>query len=242
MTGAARGATIVAIRPRLRNTSMIEDRFEDRAHAGRVLGAAMKDLDVPRDAIVVGLPRGGVPVAAEVARALDLPLDLIVVRKLGLPMQPELAMGAIASGGARVLNEDVIRSLRDPDAVLAEVTRVELEELERRERVLRAGRPRFRVAGRSVLLVDDGLATGATMEAAVRAVRELGATTIIASAPVASVEARDRVAAVSDRTFFLAVPRHFSAVGQWYADFAQTSDREVIEALARVAPPVHRTC
>ena len=143
---------------------MIEDRFEDRVDAGRVLGAAMRDFDVPRDAIVVGLPRGGVPVAAEVARALDLPLDLIVVRKLGLPMQPELAMGAIASGGARVLNEDVIRHLRDPDEVLAEVTRVEREELERRERVLRPGRPAFRVAGRSVVLVDDGLATGATME------------------------------------------------------------------------------
>ena len=242
MTDAGCGATIVANRPGRRNTTMIEDRFEDRAHAGRVLGAAMRDLDIPRDAIVVGLPRGGVPVAAEVARALDLPLDLIIVRKLGLPMQPELAMGAIASGGARVLNEDVISSLRDPDAVLAEVTRVEIEELERRERVLRAGRPRFRVAGRSVLLVDDGLATGATMEAAVRAVRELGATTIIAIAPVASVEARDRVAAVADRTFFLAVPRHFSAVGQWYADFSQTSDREVIEALGRVAQPVHRTC
>jgi predicted phosphoribosyltransferase len=221
---------------------MIEDRFEDRVHAGRVLGAAMRDLDVPRDAIVVGLPRGGVPVAAEVARALDLPLDLIIVRKLGLPMQPELAMGAIASGGARVLNEDVIRHLRDPDAALAEVTRIEREELERRERVLRAGRPPFRVAGRSVLLVDDGLATGATMAVAVQAVRELGATTVIAIAPVASVEARERVAAVADRTFFLAVPRHFSAVGQWYADFSPTSDREVIAALAGATRPVHRTC
>ena len=221
---------------------MIEDRFEDRVHAGRVLGAAMRDLDVPRDAIVVGLPRGGVPVAAEVARALDLPLDLIIVRKLGLPMQPELAMGAIASGGARVLNEDVIRHLRDPDAALAEVTRIEREELERRERVLRAGRPPFRVAGCSVLLVDDGLATGATMAVAVQAVRELGATIVIAIAPVASVEARERVAAVADRTFFLAVPRHFSAVGQWYADFSPTSDREVIAALAGATRPVHRTC
>ena len=221
---------------------MIEDRFEDRVDAGRVLGAAMRDFDVPRDAIVVGLPRGGVPVAAEVARALDLPLDLIVVRKLGLPMQPELAMGAIASGGARVLNEDVIRHLRDPDEVLAEVTRVEREELERRERVLRPGRPAFRVAGRSVVLVDDGLATGATMEVAVRALRELGATTVVAIAPVASVEARDRVAAVADRTFFLAVPRYFNAVGQWYADFSQTSDSEVIAALAGAAQPVHRPC
>jgi predicted phosphoribosyltransferase len=181
-------------------------------------------------------------VAAEVARALDLPLDLIVVRKLGLPAQPELAMGAIASGGARVLNEDVIRHLRDRDAVLADVTRVEREELERRERVLRAGRPPFGVAGRNVILVDDGLATGATMEAAVRAVRELGALSVMVVAPVASVEARARVAAVADRVYFLAVPRHFSAVGQWYADFSQTSDREVIDALAGAARPRLRPC
>lgn len=206
--------------------------FDDRVDAGRALARALVTFGGAGDAIVLGLPRGGVPVAAEVARSLGLPLDVLVVRKLGLPWQPELAMGAIASGGAVVLNEDVLAHARGREDLVAQVQRRELEELQRREREFRGSRPPLAVAGRVAIVVDDGLATGATMEAAVRALRSLGAARVVAAVPVASPEARQRIASLADEVVCLETPRYFSAVGQWYRDFDQTSDSEVSRLLA----------
>jgi putative phosphoribosyl transferase len=206
--------------------------FDDRVDAGRALARSLVSYAGAADAIVLGLPRGGVPVASEIADALGLPLDVLVVRKLGLPSQPELAMGAIASGGAIVLNEDVLRYAADRENMLEHVKRQELAELERRERTFRGARPSLDVRGRTVIVADDGLATGATMEAAVRALRTLGAMRVVVAVPVASVEARDRIARVSDEIVCLEAPRYFSAVGQWYRNFDQTSDAEVKQLLA----------
>ena len=207
--------------------------YADRADAGRALAAALESHRGVKDTIVLGLPRGGVPVAFEIADRLELPLDVLVVRKLGLPWQPELAMGAIAGGGALVVNDEVLRYLpRDSDA-FETVRAREQRELERREREYRGDRPPLDVRGRVVILVDDGLATGATMEAAVRSLQSLGARRIVVAVPVASVEARERIAAVADEVVCLATPEFFSAVGQWYRDFGQTSDTEVTELLER---------
>jgi len=207
--------------------------YADRADAGRALAAALQRWRSAPDTLVLALPRGGVPVAFEVARELDLPLDVVVVRKLGLPSQPELAMGAIASGGAVVVNEDVVRYLPERGDAFEVVRAREQSELGRREREYRGDRPAFDVKGRTGILVDDGLATGATMEAAVRALRALGASRVVAAVPVASSEARDRIAAEADEVVCLATPDFFSAVGQWYQDFGQTSDGEVRDLLAR---------
>jgi len=205
--------------------------FEDREEAGRALAQSLYAYRGATNAVVLALPRGGVPVGFEVAQALGLPLDVLVVRKLGLPGQPELAMGAIATGGALVLNEDVLRFADGREAALEQVRRREQAELERRERQYRGARPPLEVAGRTAILVDDGLATGATMEVAVRALRGLGATRIVVAVPVASRDALNRIAAVADEVVCLEAPMFFSAVGQWYRDFGQTSDAEVSELL-----------
>ena len=207
--------------------------FDNRVEAGRALARSLSAYRGAPDAIVLGLPRGGVPVGFEVAQALGLPLDVLVVRKLGLPGQPELAMGAIASGGALVLNEDVLRFADGREAALDQVRRREQVELERREKQYRGARPPLQMAGRTGILVDDGLATGATMEVAVRALRRLGARRIVVAVPVTSREARDRIAAVADEVVCLEAPMFFNAVGQWYRDFGQTSDAEVSELLAK---------
>jgi putative phosphoribosyl transferase len=207
--------------------------YADRADAGRALATALESHRGAKGTIVLGLPRGGVPVAYEVAAGLDLPLDVLVVRKLGLPWQPELAMGAIASGGALVRNEEVMRYLGDRADAFEAVREQEQRELERRERDYRGDRAPLDVSGRTGILVDDGLATGATMEAAVRALQALGARRVVVAVPVASPEARDRIAAVADEVVCLAAPMFFSAVGQWYRDFGQTSDGEVRDLLAR---------
>jgi predicted phosphoribosyltransferase len=209
--------------------------YADRADAGRALANALAHLRAAPDAIVLGLPRGGVPVAYEVARALGLPLDVLVVRKLGLPQQPELAMGAIASGGAVVVNDEVVRYLGSRREAFEAVRAREQVELERRERDYRGARPPLELAGRTAILVDDGLATGATMEAAVRALRSLGARRVVVAVPVASQEAVERIEALADEVVCLATPPFFSAVGQWYADFGQTEDAEVRDLLARAS-------
>lgn len=207
--------------------------YADRADAGRALAKALARLRALPDVIVLGLPRGGVPVAYEVAAALELPLDVLVVRKLGLPQQPELAMGAIASGGALVVNDEVVRYLGGRAGAFEAVRAREQAELERRERDYRGARPPLTVSGLTAILVDDGLATGATMEAAVRALQSLGAHRVVVAVPVASAQARERIETVADEVVCLATPEFFSAVGQWYADFGQTEDEEVRELLAR---------
>ena len=202
--------------------------FRDRRHAGVRLAAALaQELDRRSDLVVLALPRGGVPVGAEVARALGAPLDVFVVRKLGYPGREELAMGAIASGGVRVINRDVVDELDVPPRVIAEASTREANEIARREAAYRGGRAPLDVRGRTVLLVDDGLATGSTMRAAVAALRELGPARIVVAAPVGSVPACGSLAEVADALVCLATPSPFRAVGLWYEDFEQTSDDEV---------------
>jgi len=203
--------------------------FADRVDAGRRLGARVREVLGPSpDRLVLGLPRGGVPVAAEVARELDASLDVLVVRKLGAPSQPEVAIGAVGPDGA-VLLHPYGRDL-DPEVVDRIRTR-ELAELERRERAYRGGRGPLELQGRRVVIVDDGIATGATMLVAVQAARTLGATEVVVAAPVAAPDARDAVADVADQVIVLATPSRFWAVGEWYTDFRQTDDAEVIRLL-----------
>lgn len=210
-------------------------RFTDRADAGRQLALAIGALGLPPDSVVLALPRGGVPVGAEIARALNLPLDVLCVRKIGMPFQPELAMGAVASGGAVVRNEELIAQLANGESDFAEVLARECVELERRERKYRGSAEPIQVGGRTVVLVDDGLATGATMEAAVQALRALGATRIVAAVPVGAPEACERIATSAHEVVCLIRPLNFSSVGQWYEEFGQTDDAEVNALLAEAA-------
>jgi putative phosphoribosyl transferase len=206
-------------------------RFADRATAGRELGALLAERDVGRDAVVLGLPRGGLPVAAEVAAALKAPLDMFAVRKLGVPGYPELAMGAVATGGVRVLNDDVLASAPDisPDALEA-ITQQELEELRRRETAYRGDRPPPDLSGRTAILVDDGLATGATMRAAVAAARKTAGKVIVA-APVASWQAIAQLELETEDVAVVYVPKRLGAVGMYYDDFRQVSDAEACALL-----------
>lgn len=210
-------------------------RFVDRRHAGRVLAGMLEAYRGRRDVVVLGLPRGGVPVAYEVARALGAPLDVYVVRKLGVPGHEELAMGSIASGGVRVLNENVTWRLGIDQEVLDRVTAREQRELERRERDYRCGRPLPDLSGRTVILVDDGLATGSTMRAAVRAVRKLGPRAIVVAVPVAPPETCEELAAEVEEIVCAYTPEIFFAVGSWYEVFDQTSDEEVRRLLELAA-------
>lgn len=204
--------------------------FHDRAEAGRELAGEIERFR-GSEAIVLGLARGGVPVAFEVASALRLPLDVFVVRKLGFPGQPELAMGAVASGGIRVLNEEVA-AVVEP-AQLEEVAASEAAEVERRERSYRGDRAPLEVAERIAILVDDGLATGASMLAAVHALRRGGAREVVVAVPVAPQETCEALAPEADEVICARTPRPFLAVGAWYENFGQTSDREVSELLER---------
>jgi predicted phosphoribosyltransferase len=208
-------------------------RFADRRAAGRALGVRLTG-SVSGDAVVLGLPRGGVLVAAEVASVLDAPLDVLVVRKLGLPWQPELAMGAIAGVGDAIETvrvESVLAAVDVPPAAFEEVRQRELTELQRREAAYRGGRPPVPLAGRPVIVVDDGLATGATMRAAVLALRRQAPLGITVAVPVGSPRARDALAADVDDMLCLLAPQSFRAVGQAYTDFAETTDEEVRAAL-----------
>ena len=189
--------------------------------------------DIDHAAVVFALPRGGLPVADEVATALAVPLDVFVVRKLGAPGHEELAMGAIASGGVRVLNDDTIRWYELPASAIEQVASREQIELERRERVYRQGRPLLPVVGRTLLLVDDGLATGATMHAAVLAARRLEPSRIVVAVPVGARETCASLRTVADEVVCPLIPASLSAVGLWYEDFSQTSDDEVREILAK---------
>jgi putative phosphoribosyl transferase len=215
--------------------------YGDRRQAGVELASRLGHLKDRTDVVVLALPRGGVPVAHEVARALGASLDVFLVRKLGLPGHRELAMGAIASGGVRVLNEDVVNWYRVPDAVIDDVAREEQVELERREREYRHGRPPVELRDRIVLLIDDGLATGSTMKAAVQAVRAHGPSRIIVAVPVGSPDTCREFADIADEIVCARAPEHFAAVGQWYRDFSQTTDEEVRDLLLSTSEPVSRT-
>jgi predicted phosphoribosyltransferase len=206
-------------------------RFRDRREAGMLLAKYLGHYKRVPDAIVLGLPRGGVVTAAEVARALGLPLDVLVVRKLGTPGHEELAMGAIVRGGVRVLNEEVVRSMRIPLSQIETVAEREEHEASRRERVFRSGRQPLDLHGRTVILVDDGLATGSTMFAAVNAVRAQGPKRIVAAIPVAPPQTCDRLRATVDEIVCLETPEDFYAVGQWYDSFEQVDDATVMALL-----------
>ena len=201
--------------------------FEDRRDAGRALAERLEDHAGRPDVLVLGLPRGGVPVAYEVARALHAPLDVFLVRKLGLPGQEELAMGAIASGGIRVVNPDVLSELGVPEELIDVVAAEEAEELARRERLYRGDRPPPQVEGRTVILADDGLATGASMRAAVAALRQLRPARIVVAVPVAARETCDELRSEVDEVVCAVTPDPLYAIGMWYRDFSQTSDEEV---------------
>jgi predicted phosphoribosyltransferase len=216
----------------------MEQPFADRREAGVELASRLRQYAGRDDVVVLALPRGGVPVAFEVAEALDAPLDIFLVRKLGLPGHPELAMGALASGGVRVLNDDVVRWYVIPPAVIDVVAREEQAELERREREYRRGRPLIELRGRVVILVDDGLATGSTMKAAVRAVRQHEPAGVVVAVPVGAPAICQEFAGLTEETVCARMPEPFSAVGQWYRDFSQTTDEEVRELLEHHAARV----
>jgi len=213
----------------------MEGAFPNREEAGRLLAEKLEKYAGRNDVIVLGLPRGGVPVAYEVAQRLGVPLDVFIVRKLGVPGFEELAAGAIASGGVRVLNEDVLRALPKADQVIESVTAKETAELERREKSYRDDRPAPELRDRVVILVDDGLATGATMRAAVKALRQRGVAKIVVAVPVGPPDTCREFEDEADETICASAPEFFQAVGQYYEDFSQTSDEEVRDLLARAA-------
>ena len=215
---------------------MRAERFADRHEAGRALGQELKrKLASRQDIIVLALPRGGVPVAYHVAVALRAPLDVFIVRKLGVPGHEELAMGAIASGGVRVLNQDVLRYVPVPTSKIDEVAAREERELQRREKSYRGSRSPLSVAGKTVVIVDDGLATGSTMRAAVRALQAMRPAAVIVAVPVAARQICEEFRNEVDDIVCLRTPEPFDAVGLWYGDFSQTEDEEVHELLDRAA-------
>lgn len=209
--------------------------YRDRADAGRHLAALLLPLAPPGDALVLGLPRGGVPVAGEIARALHCPLDVFLVRKLGVPGREELAFGAIASGGIRILNQGIVESLRITPDVIAAVTAAQERVLRQREQAYRDNRPPIQAQGRTVILVDDGMATGATMLAAIAAVRQQAPARLIAAVPVAAAVTCQQVAARVDHMVCAATPDPFYAVGLWYDRFDEISDDEIRRLLSQQA-------
>ena len=211
--------------------------FQERADAGRQLAEQLLEYGGRNDVIVLALPRGGVPVGFEVAHRLKVPLDVFVVRKLGMPGHEELAMGAIASGGVRVLNEDVLYVVPDAQAIVEMVTATERAELERRERNYRDDRPPPDVKGKTVILVDDGLATGATMRAAAAALRQQGTARIIIAVPVGAPSTCHEIRNAADDVICLISPGSFLGVGQYYEDFSQTTDEEVRDLLVQAQSP-----
>lgn len=202
-------------------------RFKDRRDAGRTLAERLQHYAGRQDVLVLALPRGGVPVAYEVSRHLSAPMDIFIVRKLGLPAREELAIGAIATGGIRVLNEDVIRLLNVPEEVIRFVTKRELQELKRREQIYRGDRPELEVRDRTIILVDDGLATGASMRAAVKGLRAQHPARIVVAVPTAAAEVCEAFRREVDEIVCAITPEPFQGVGRWYEDFSQMTDDEV---------------
>jgi len=213
--------------------------YRDRFEAGRLLADKLVDSANDKNVIVLGLPRGGVPVASEVAKKIHVPLDVMVVRKLGVPGWEELAMGAIASGGVRVLNDEVIRSLHISQKALENEIGIELKELHRRELAYRGHVGAPAVKGRTVLLIDDGIATGSTMRAAIEALRQQGAARIVVAVPVAAADTCVEIEPMVDRLVALMKPEVFGAVGHWYERFPQVDDAEVRSLLEQTAEPAH---
>ncbi|MFJ2032233.1 phosphoribosyltransferase family protein [Streptosporangium sp. NPDC087985] len=211
--------------------------FVDRQDAGVRLAERLRGLGGTGDMVVLGLPRGGVPVAYEVARAVGAPLDVIVVRKLGVPFQPEVGFGAIGEGGVRIINRDVVRLANLTQAQIAEVEERERAELLRRARRFRGDRPLVDLTGRTVIVVDDGIATGGTARAACQIARARGAARVVLAVPVGAPETVASLRKFADEVVCLQTPDDFFAIGAWYVDFAQTTDEEVVELLARAAPP-----
>jgi predicted phosphoribosyltransferase len=211
--------------------------FHDRIEAGRELGRLLGRSGLTGELMVLGLPRGGVPVACEVAAALGSPVDVLVVRKLGAPFNPELAVGAIAFGGVVVYNDRLLAELGLDEESLEPLRVREQAELERRERAYRGARPQPDVAGKTVIIVDDGIATGATMHAAVLATRKLAPQRIIVAAPTSARDSVARLEEVADRVVVVATPEPYFGVGAWYAEFPQLTDQEVLDALERAARP-----
>ena len=207
--------------------------FRDRTEAGKYLATKLQKYKDQPDVVVLALPRGGVPVAFEVAQALGVPLDIFLVRKLGVPGHEELAMGAIATGGVRVLNEETVEYLRIPDRIIDAVAAEELKELERRELAYRGNRPEPDVKGKTVILIDDGLATGSTIRAAAQALRQQQPARIIVAVPVAAPETCDEYRIGVDEIICAVTPEPFLGVGMWYLDFSQTTDEEVRDLLGR---------
>lgn len=207
--------------------------FENRYTAGRRLAEALLDYRDDPGLLVLALPRGGVPVAYEIARLLHAELDVLVVRKLGVPYQPELAMGAIASAGARFFNEDIVRTSGLKPEQVESVIEEQQAELARREKAYRGDKPPLAVEGRTVIVVDDGIATGASIQVAVQALRSLNPVKVVVAVPVAPIEGARRLTAVADGFVCLLTPTPFYAVGQWYRDFRQTTDEEVRELLEK---------
>lgn len=219
----------------MKSMDNVTGRFRDRAEAGRLLAERLAEYAGRPDVVVLALPRGGVPVAYEVVRALRVPLDVFLVRKLGVPGHEELAMGAIATGGLRVLNAEVVEALRISPEVIEQVTAEERAELDRRERAFHGDAPRIDPKGRTVILVDDGLATGSTMRSAVAALRRQQARRLVVAVPVAAPSTAKALRAEVDELVCLLTPEPFLAVGHWYRDFRQTTDEQVRDLLARAA-------
>jgi putative phosphoribosyl transferase len=216
----------------------MKTQFRDRTEAGQALATRLTAFANRPDVLVLALPHGGVPVAVEVAKKLNVPLDVFVVRKLGLPEHPELAMGAIATGGVRVLNRELVEGLRIPEIVIDVVTAQEQEELARRQRAYRGNLPSSNVKAKTVILVDDGIATGSTMMAAIEALRQLHAGRIVVAAPVIAHSTFYEIHNIADDVATVIAPEEFHGVGQFYEDFSQTTDDEVRQLLAETN---HRT-
>lgn len=213
-----------------------QPRFRNREEAGRLLGDRLKHYAHRSDVVVLAIPRGGVPVGFQIATALHVPLDVFVVRKLGVPGHEELAMGAIASGGVRVLNDDVVQELRLPNEAIERAAWKEQQELQRREQQYPNGRPFPELKNRTVILVDDGLATGSSMRAAAQVLRRHGPARIVVAVPTAAPETCEAFKSEVDEIICAITPEPFYAVGLWYEEFPQTSDEEVRDLLARAAP------